>query len=249
MAQRISVITPTCDRPVGIRLLERFMARQTRQPDEWIVGDGGQTKAPCTSGQRHIWAPQPAGNLNFTTNLLTAVQAATGDIIVIAEDDDWMSPLHIETLVGQLQAPGILAAGDDLQQYYHVGKRVWRTFNNRGASLCQTAISRELVYTFVEIIERCGAGTYGVDGTFWKTIPDEFKSLVRSQTVIGIKGLPGRQGLGIGHRPGGGWTSDPGMDKLRSWVGDDCDLYRHMGINGTQVSPPLSEIVKAVRRC
>lgn len=40
---RVSVITQTADRPRGIELCERYMARQKVQPHEWIVADGGQT--------------------------------------------------------------------------------------------------------------------------------------------------------------------------------------------------------------
>jgi hypothetical protein len=36
---------------------------------------------------------------------------------------------------------------------------------------------------------------------------------------VGIKGLPGRPGVGVGHHPGG--APDPELNVLRDWVGDD----------------------------
>ena len=50
----ITVITPTADQPIGMRLLEKYMARQTVQPDEWIVADDGEVPARLALGQKHI---------------------------------------------------------------------------------------------------------------------------------------------------------------------------------------------------
>src|SRR5687768_6841694 len=50
----ITVITPTADRPAAWPLAERWMARQTVQPDQWIVADDGIAPAPLTMGQQHI---------------------------------------------------------------------------------------------------------------------------------------------------------------------------------------------------
>ena len=38
---RVSVITPTADQPIGIKLLEGYVQAQTVQPFEWIVADDG----------------------------------------------------------------------------------------------------------------------------------------------------------------------------------------------------------------
>src|SRR5690606_25010357 len=50
LSMRISIITPTADRPRGIELCERYMARQTVQPHEWVVADGGHIPAKLTMG-------------------------------------------------------------------------------------------------------------------------------------------------------------------------------------------------------
>jgi len=226
MTARVSVITPTCDRPAGIALLERWMARQTRQPDEWIVADGGQTPAVCTMGQRHRHHARPAGATNFAMNLLGALEWVTGTVVIVAEDDDWYAANHIETLVAQLARPGVLIAGDDQQRYYNVPHRKWRLFNNKGASLCQTGMARAVLPAFTTAIEKClRAKTYGIDGALWASQPDRARSLVRASTVLGIKGLPGQVGLGIGHRPLAGWTSDPQGARLRAWIGADAEWY------------------------
>ncbi len=197
---RVSVITPTCDRPVGIALCERFMARQSFMPDEWIVADGGEHPAPLTMGQIHLCHPQPRGAGNFAANLLNGLATARGELIVFIEDDDHLAPDHLETMLRAAQAAprGALAIGDDRQTYYNVTHRCWREFNNVGASLCQTAIRREAVPALVAIIRQCMArNTYGIDTTFWRSIPRERWALTGRRTVVGIKGLPGAAGLGI----------------------------------------------------
>lgn len=222
----VTVITPTCDRPHGIKLAEGYMRRQTRQPDEWIVADGGHVAAPCTMGQCHIHKPCPAGPENFGRNLLNACMYAHGDVVVLWEDDDWYAPTYIERLLEQLAPKDALIAGDDDQRYYHVGLRRWKTWTNRGACLCQTGFKRPLLPYFKRTVQsRIKVRSYGVDGYFWRQVPRFNQSLVHTGTVVGIKGLPGRAGLGLGHRPKPDWTPDPDLRVLRQWIGEDAQLY------------------------
>lgn len=224
---KISVLTPTCDRPVAFALCERWIARQTVQPDEWIVADGGQVPAVCTMRQIHLHNPRQPGAENFAHNLLAGIAAAKGDICVVIEDDDHVAPTHIESLVAALACPYSLLAGDDVQRYYNVAHRCWRIFNNVGASLCQTAMRRGALGLFETIIRQClASGTYGIDTTLWRAVPTAQWALTGKQTVLGIKGLPGQAGLGIGHRPAGpGWAPDPDLAKLREWIWEDAELY------------------------
>lgn len=233
----ISVITPTADRPLAFGLAERWMARQTRRPDQWIVADGGRQPVTCTRGQVHLHEARPPGPQNFLANVRRGLAAATGDVIVWWEDDDWYAPTHLETICAQL-TPGALAAGDDLQQYYHVRKRLYRTFNNKGASLCQTAFPREAIPPFLASVDRCQRGnSYGVDGGFWAALPRTAWALRRTQTVVGMKGLPGQSGLGVGHRPAGGWKPDRAWATLRAWVGDDAAVYQSLTSTGGASCP------------
>lgn len=223
---KVSVVTPTADRPVAFALAERWMARQTFQPDEWIVADGGQRAVDLTMGQHRYWAPRCAGAENFAHNLLNGLRLATGDVVVFVEDDDWYSPTHIETLVNAF-GQETLCAGDNVQQYYNVQHRLFRRFDNVGASLCQTAIRRAAIPLFESIVHRCLASkTYGIDTTFWRAVPTSQWAITGKVTCVGIKGLSGQSGLGIGHRPDGpSWTPDPTGAKLRELIGADADVY------------------------
>jgi hypothetical protein len=229
---RVSVITPTCDRPVGLALAERFMARQTRQPDEWIIADGGRQAPAVSQGQMVISEPQAPGPQNFARNLLNALALVSGDVVVVWEDDDAYKPAHIETLVRRLESSdGLLIAGDDDQRYYNVAARCWRTFQNIGGCFCQTAFKRSLIPQLRSVIEACARkNSYGIDTAFWKSVDASHWSIARDRTVLGIKGLPGQVGLGLGHRPtGDGWHADPTLSTLRAWIGGDADLYASYG--------------------
>lgn len=197
------------------------------QPDEWVVADGGQVKASLTMGQTHSWYPSPSGPINFINNLQAAIQLVTGDIVIFMEDDDWYDARHIETLVGQLARPDVVAAGDDRQRYYNLEFRCWRTFTNTGASLCQTGLRRSELFAFERILQRCAAKqTYGADTWYWQCViqTGDF-NLQRADTVVGIKGLPGQIGLGVGHRPRSGWAHDSDGSVLRQFIGADADVY------------------------
>lgn len=224
---RLTVITPTCDRPEGVSLLERWMDRQTRQPDEWIVADGGSVPAVVSREHVHLHDPIQPGTSNFLANVSRGLTAATGDVIAIMEDDDWYAPTHLETLCRQLEPAIVLAAGDDQQRYYHLGRQLWRVFQNKGASLCQTAFKRKVLPLMMLSIEACRrSASYGIDTRFWSSVSVGHRSLQRSLTVVGMKGLAGMPGLGIGHRADGSmWTPDPDRRQLREWVGDDVHTY------------------------
>lgn len=222
---RISVLTPTADRPIAFALAERYMRRQTMQPFEWIVADGGAVPTPCTMGQIHVYDLRPPGAGNFANNLLNGLARATGDVLLLLEDDDHYAATHIERMAAVAQRFPLIGA-EDKQHYYNVAHRCWRTFNNTGASMCQTAIRRELWPAFEKVIRTCmAANRFGIDTTFWRSVPRAQWGLVGAMTVLGIKGLPGLAGLGVGHRPGAGWTQDPELVKLRAWIGEDAETY------------------------
>lgn len=217
----ITVITPTCDRPFGIRLAEKYMARQTVKPDQWIVADGGQRRAELTMGQCHIHRASPPGPKNLAGNMQIALSEAARDFIIVMEDDDWYDPRHIEACIAGLDRAD--AYGCSTLLYYHVGWRQYRRMANRGAALCQTAF-RAAIKGRMEsaIAQAVAAGDYGIDGRFWQGMEEKASG---AQTVIGIKGLPGTKGLGVGHRESRMWQDDANLSILKGWIGDDWREY------------------------
>lgn len=230
----ITAITTTANRPLAFALCERWMARQTVRPDEWIVASGGDGPVHCTQGQRQIWVPRPPGALNLANNLLNGLALVTaGDesIVIFIEDDDWYRADHIENLLELFAGrPNAWAAGDTMQRYYNVPERLYRSFDNVGASLCQTGIRGAAVPILKEAIFECAErASYGIDGAFWRRLTQAQRSTRYGiETVVGIKGLPGQVGLGIGHRPSPrSWAlDDAARSVLTAWIGPvDTQIY------------------------
>jgi len=222
---RISAITPTCDRPAGIKLAERYMARQTLRPYEWIVADSGQVPATLTMGQIHLLQPMPPGARNLANNILAALDRVTGDAVVIWEDDDWYSAEHLGACAEGLAKSA--AYGCATLNYFNVAHRCWVSMRNIGSALCQTAFRAELIPDMRRAAGAAhAANDFGIDRRFWA---GRQGMATGPQTVIGIKGLPGTPGLGIGHRPRSSaskrWQADPNFNQLRAWIGDDVENY------------------------
>lgn len=222
----ITVITPTADRPQGIVHLAEYLERQTVQPTEWIIVDDGNEATPIPSPPwcRMIKLKrQYEGSRSLANNLITGLDAANPEhAIVICEDDDWYSPKHMEVSLRYLER--YPATGCQYLQYYHITNRSYRKMSNTGAALCQTALNPDMVESLRQsALATLQNGDRNIDGTFWKSAPRQ--GLHNTQTVIGIKGIAGRKGIGIGHRPDRRWAHDPQGRVLRDWIGDDVERY------------------------
>lgn len=225
--QKLSLITCTADRPWAMARAEFQMARQTCPFDEWIVADDGTDAATLTLGQTHLRRERDGeGALSLGRNMLAALEAVTGDLIVVIEDDDWYHPEYLSTCVNHLQSRQ--ATGDPMQRYYNVAQRRYVVMNNRGSALCQTAFHRSLLPKMRQAIEEAlSVNHYGIDARFWAKLSPSQYLLQAGQQTVGMKGLPGRSGLGMGHRPDSKrpWQDDPRGITLRSWLGADADAY------------------------
>ena len=204
---------------------------------QWIVVDDGDEPITPTAGQeyvRRVRTPGTTGSQSIALNVLEGLARARGETVFVIEHDDHYKADHIERTLELLARPGVVIAGDDEQHYYHVERRRWKLYHNRGASLCQTAFRRELVPLVEQTARACmAADKYGIDTALWAAVDDKRKALARLETVTGIKGLPGpRKGLGLGHRVEvvDRWAEDPSLRQLRAWVGtEDAEVYAPFG--------------------
>ncbi len=100
--------------------------------------------------------------------------------------------------------------------------------NNRGSALAQTSLRREyLPFMQKAAMAALTKEDYNIDSRFWSTLASSDYTLHNDGQVIGMKGLPGRQGLGIGHRPNHKrpWRNDPTGKMLRHWLGEEAEAY------------------------
>lgn len=248
MNGKIAVITPSGDRPDGFwQLHATYMPRQTLQPDYWFVADDG-TKSYFPNDFVSDWFNYyryPRSNdkaiafTNQVVRLCTLIELNKDiEYVVIMEDDDWYSEKYIETRVDQLKN-GAIIAGTKNALYYNVHYRMWRTCgNNHRASFCETAFHISLLPKLKKIAKKLNLKrSCFVDAELWKhcSINNLPMVLDNERHCIGIKGVPGRKGVGIGHRPNNKpcWKSDLNHTYLKELIGvEDTSYYNQLKYYG-----------------
>ena len=220
----LSVITCTGGRPEAFALLEGWISRQSYTGDiQWIVIDDCDPPTVPLFGQEVIrpvpsWKP---GQITLGRNLTCALDYVKYDKIVFCEDDEAYLPDYLKLMDQMLDTADL--AGEIPARYYNVRQRMFRVLDNRNhASLCQTGMRSDLIPRLRYL---CTSQSPFIDMRLWEPIPDVRYLLVPTAQVVSIKGLPGRPGIGIGHRPHGDWKKDPVLAQLRAWIGADADLY------------------------
>lgn len=241
MSELVTLITATGHRPEAFKLCAEYMQRQTYQGDvQWIVVsdspftedecvpddisslhliDRPRTKLhPCTGPQP--WRP---GINTQRPNLNKAIENVRGDYVLVIEDDDYYKPNYVEVMVSMLKHSPLV--GETKARYYNLKHRCYKEYpNSEHASLCQTGFHKSLLPLFEEAVN---SGELYIDIYLWKQALDKhvdhllFSGLGLS---VGMKGLPGRPGIGIGHRPVG-YASDDQLNVLRRWIGKDEEKY------------------------
>lgn len=225
----VTLLTCTGDRQEAIQLLEKYIARQTQMPDEWICIDDGKEPTTFTMNQKVIRLdPVSTPSESFKRNYTVGLGHITTDMVVIAEDDDWYSNFAIEKTVAMLR--GKWLAGEANAKYYNVKQRCWKIYNNiRHASLCQTGMNGREIRALALKYLALDPKPETLDGGIWQRsdVAEERKHLCPgSHLAIGIKGMPGRGGIGtFGHKPSEDYTPDPDLAQLRAWIGNDACLY------------------------
>ena len=230
---RISLLTPTGDRHVAFAMCEKWMERQTRPPDEWIVTDDGcGTPTQCTMGQTCLRLPPEPGRHTLRRNFFAALEHVTGDIVAVVEDDDWYHPEYLETMAGTIER-GYDMAGHNDNVFYNLRARRWyRNLHRHHSSLCYTAFRSSLIPLIPQAMEYEVRGPHSecfVDVRLWRGIACRKHIEQRGPLLcIGMKEMPGRTGIPLGRREGGlrRYTPDPHLFKLKELVGDDVEEYR-----------------------
>jgi len=247
----VTIITCTGGRPKAFRRLDYFVCRQDwNGPCQWIiVDDVDEPTSPNTTVgigsleltgdlRAAIWAsiqitrisPEPKwrpGQNTLARNLLAAIPHVIYDKVLFFEDDDWYRPDYVSNMASVLGEQDL--AGEPLSLYYHLpSKRYRRMVNASHASLCQTGM-RSIMLSVLAAV--CQEDDQFIDYNLWtRSFPTQVRRAFTGYGgVVGLKGLPGRPGIGIGHRPqeqAHVWQGDPDLKVLQSWIGSDIDLYR-----------------------
>jgi hypothetical protein len=224
----LTLLTATGARPKAWSICERLMAAQDYAgPVRWVIVDDGDPCQPVTfvrdgweldvTHPGPLWSP---GQNTQARNLLHGLSRIHEDArVVVIEDDDWYAQDWLTHVSGELGKAELV--GEMRARYYSASLRRGRQLKNTGhASLCATAMRGSALETFREA---CRNSPKFIDLELWKCHPS--KHLFDGHRVVGIKGLPGRGGIGMGHRDDFIGTKDPDGSLLREWVGGDAEMY------------------------
>ena len=218
----LTLLTATGARPEAWAICEQLMARQTYAgPVRWVIVDDGPVVQPVAL-QREGWTleavrPMPrweAGQNTQARNLAAGLEVIGADeSVVIVEDDDYYAPGYLADMAKWLERRPLV--GEMRARYYNITTGKGREMGNvRHASLCSTGVMAEGLRAFRAAVAKADKF---IDLTLWRSMPGRLYS---TRHVVGIKGMPGRGGIGSGHMYGFGQPMN-----LRDWIGEDAALY------------------------
>lgn len=205
----ITAITCTYQRPRAMELCRKYMARQTRQPDQWIILDGPDRM------QKKVLDCIERGEIK-------------GEVVVWFEDDDWVRADWLAWCHDQI-AKGYECVGEGMAVYWNCRYR-WSSHckNIRHAALCQTAVHRDMLETVANCIKSSDHPFF--DTVLWRVECNKYLFLPKSaaeRRVVGMKAVGDIGGYSGEHRQitPEGVTSDPAMLTLWKWIGKDALDY------------------------
>lgn len=215
---KIAVVTPHHDSRRGIFLerLKKYMAAQTRQPDEWIVVDQ-------SAYQGKIGIKDLTKRVRIGCDM---ARAKGCDAVLIMEDDDWYAPEYIEFMVNSWQKlgkPELFGIGYTL--YFHVlANRYWHSPHPNRASLMSTLIRTDALNRF----RWCQDDYVWLDIELWRQLKGRTLEPIKHYAV-GIKHGIGDTG-GVGHNKGfAKYKPDPTWQQLRRHLSpDDIKFYKEL---------------------
>lgn len=224
----MQVLTVTGMRPTAFRHCQRWMARQDyKGPVTWIIVDDGLIQSSIEElhdDWKVVWIRpnplwEPGQNTQIRNLSIGLLQVDMAEPLAIIEDDDWYSPRWLSVVAEKLKSAKLV--GEAPAKYYNVNTHHWYEFSNGAhASLCSTAMRDGATMCFETLCRT--SGEQFIDIPLWQVYNGSL--LFKGDDVVGIKGLPGRPGIGVGHHPDFGLT-DEGGKVLRKWVGEDEKYY------------------------
>lgn len=232
----IALITPTGARPNQFALCKKWMQNQVYHGKVvWIIVDDAVPLSTeiVQEDFRENWTihkvyPTPAwsGENTQARNIKAGLSFLTDnykeseiDGVFIIEDDDYYKPVYLEIMTRLFGNFSII--GETNTIYYNVVTRRFVVNPNRThASLFQTAFR----YDAIPYFEKCYYHPF-IDCVLWNLIPNRYL-FFNNYLSVGMKGMPGRGGIGAGHKSAFTMKADMNMIYLKTIIGEkDASEY------------------------
>lgn len=260
---KVFAITCTGDRPAAFALCQKYLEQQTRKPNLWLVVDDGQDRGylETTLKFHRIGASLMQGhsldrNLGLAFEFINQqVDLDPTDLVVFAEDDDYYAPDYIEKIVQAHRDESLEVVGEEKSIYYNLQHRRFKELSGRPyAALCQTSFKARMLSDATYVLDRFQTPVETFDVAFWRycvTNSAPRRLIPGEPSVVGIKGMPGRPGIGRGHYVENlsEWSFDPAFEKLRQAIKSEEDYGRYCEISRLlqKESDPATDAVSEQR--
>jgi hypothetical protein len=225
----LTAITPTGDRPLAFSLCQKWMENQAVKVDQWLVVDDGRHPIEKPNGFDYVRREPGPGDSKYTLseNLRAAIPYIKGDMILIIEDDEYYAPGYVGAMATHLSKTEVTGIGRS--RYYHLPTGGYLVIGNMGhASLAQTGFRKSFIPELLKILT---PGKLYIDYAIWQAAKKRRSCHVfydPKPLYVGMKGLPGRGGIGRGHDPRIYKKRDAGRKVLRQWVPKDYQVYLNL---------------------
>lgn len=230
--ENLTFITTTGDRPLPFVLLQRWISKQTLQPDQWIIIDDGKVPVKPSISIKGIQYLRRESRYDDPKHALLAslklmLPLIKGNKILFLEDDEYYAPKYAETMVDKLNEHEVVGIRNS-RYYYLPTFSNCRAGNEKHASLAQTGFRRSFLPEFEKLTT---TNTGALDMKLWREYGGErgFIFLDDNEPLyVAMKGVPGRSGKGGAHTPDS-WRYklsflDTSQKLLRQWIPDDDDF-------------------------
>ncbi len=221
----ITCFTAHMHRPEAWELCEKYLGRQTRAPDQWLCLDSSPEPIvptlPCDYHHVPELVSMPAKVLYAIENKLIK-----GDAVIWLENDDWYKDTFVEWCETKLQKYQLVGEGRSV--FFNCRNRWFtRCENKHHASLCQTAMHRDLLEESENIIRSYDNPFW--DTRLWSLDCNKFISLPedKDRRVVGMKSVGSTVGYSAEHRDVIPPTAiaDPSLFGLFKLIGPDAANY------------------------
>lgn len=231
-----SVITPTGDRPQAFELSRKWMEHQTIKPIRWIIVDDGKVPMELQNPKEYEYyvrrePTEQDPKHTLTLNIKESLPFLQGDKVIFWEDDEYYAPAYLERMVSKLNPHLIVGIGCAI--YYHIYTGGYMILGNmKHCSLAETAFHISILPLIEECIDK-GMQKDWLDCNIWREVQRKKNSthpLIfqddKEPLFVGIKGMPGRFGIGIGHQTKSyKLHDDKKRTVLKSWIPKDYQTY------------------------
>ena len=239
-----TVITLTGDRTKSFKLCKEYMAKQTVQPEQWIVVDDGKRALPikdrsgCEYHRRKPLKTDPIHTLRV--NLLEALKHVKTDFIVMVEDDDWYRQDYLEIQLKHLKDYDLV--GQNSFTYWNLNEKSYHVIKKTSRpAMCLTAFKFLSVSEILKAIckndpkviaseaDRNRIDKGSVDIHLWNRFDGKKLAYNEGENLcVGIKGVQGREGHTLGHFKENNlnyWIADKEAKRLKELIGSDVTNY------------------------